>query len=798
MTMGTQSATLSLSTTEGPPHAMDPSTVDLSTVRSLATVPHALVIGHPQVPLSRTNAVALLGICRRAESFTHIHASQIKTCTALKGESGPSKLRCLGQTPPKIDAIQLGLQVSARDLQHVTTLFDQAHQLKSKSLLGKSPPANVTQFMSPLAFNNPNQSKDRALSGLIGYFLDRKSEFGDYTICSKRLIKDSLTGMDSESGLSRKFEIDYTKKGEEGVHTLILTEHAPEYRNGHMHSDAITKALKATEGSDPDVMLSYLGVGRVAIMQVVLDVKARIAMLGPEASSGDPSIAQMLDEAIEKVEAVRGGYISRKPEQKEAILVVLNTLYKCSSENPSVASSTIPTPVSGSVQVSSAEDSKANSALVAGTTDVGDVVDVVPAIPGTLGIFGLPNIENTCYANAGLKFMQSWLGEHFKVHPNYLLDAQGKAVEPYAKLDMALAGVRNFLVTGQVSKTAENSTDLVRKFFDVFTSDDLCKLAADRSVNSNKPKVGDQTTEPIQKNFIPGTQNDSSEFVTVLAQTLGIDRDEFNFNAPFYKVSRTLTHANQVNQINSTRQAKSKRSNGERVSSVQVKWEGPSVKLNETITKSGHCLIPVKHCSSDTNAAPSGLGKWIKKDLTKPSEEVKYNLTKLLCDPVTKKSDKRLGSEQSREEIGRFAREHGIDLDHCILEVKSILSIADASKPSKLALNLIPYTFDTQGVKGQPFVIPAFDLNHALDFDMVDQIDGQTKTLKFRSSAFVFDAGSTMNSGHYWMVVKNNSGNVAQWIKHNDSTCTILSPKEVKNYKEGTRPVMALYDYTPA
>lgn len=556
------------------------------------------VMGNTQVALPKSAAVPLLGRPPLGESFSHIHANRVQACSATVNDSSSPHLRCLGQTPSKSNPSTPGSQLNAGDLQYVTTLLDQAHQLRAKpNLGGQYQPARMTQFISPLAFNNPEKSKDRALSSLLQAFTQSGSQWEGYQILSVDLLDEPVSTMHSKCGLTRRFEVKYSKQSDHGGHTLILTEHAPDYRNGNMSTEAIEKALEAMGGAQsegPEVMLSYLGVGRVAIMQTVLDVLARMKLYAEGNIGTRPSLDEMLDEAIAHVEQARGPYISKRREQREAILEVLKksappevlvvgaqpqgqtqiqTQVEGQPEPPIVdqrvdalqqgsrpqgnqnlgaaLATNQPQDKAPSYQKVKPEPSSDPTIAKVDGAQIGDsknsttldkssaeVEKDTQQLHVSLANVGLSSGINKCYANSAFKFMHCWLGEHLTVHKDYLNDKDGNKVEPYVRLSNELEKIK-----GRLTDTAaENQVASLRKFIEALVADDLMPLSSRNAVSESAFENPNQSEFHLGQ-FKSMDHQDASEFVTTVTTALGLSDIQTQLNAPFFKTKMTLTHA---------------------------------------------------------------------------------------------------------------------------------------------------------------------------------------------------------------------------------------------------------------
>ncbi|MDH4396534.1 MAG: hypothetical protein QE278_12720 [Limnobacter sp.] len=776
----------------------------------------------------------------------------------------------------------LGPQASDRDLHHIATLLNQAHKLKGDS---SEKSAHITQFLSPLAFNNPLQSKDRAMSNLIGHFITTHGgKLGEYEIIKKELVDGSHTDLLSDSGLTRKFQIQY-RKGSGSVQTVILTEHAPDYRNGQMSTDAITKALNAIGDADPDVMLSYLGVGRVAIMQVVLDVQARIKMRGPERSSGDRTIEQMLDEAIEKVEAVRGSYISRKPAQKDAILEVLrNYVPKWDKDIAAAAKAAVPAaeikapiavpavargvgfadPVDSSADVSRSNtpdpsptaaksaaavdpqsvtpspgqtvpapdtttsnvtadaapppavpaagpatvDTATPAAGPAAPASVPATVDtapppagpiaaqvsapsatespaqsgqIIPALHVPLAPVPLTNLGNTCYANSAFKFMHCWLGDHFKVHPDISKGKDGKEAESFSDLRKELQKIVDKLK----APTVEPPEESLLEFTEALTSGKLPILQSDL------PR------------FKPGRPEDASEFVTAVKEAIGVNNINEDFNSPYFKVKKSVSHGIKMTNGIETKAPKLQ-SDGE-TTYVWTEWKGTPIEWDDSVPKLGPQLQQVKGDVVSGVPVFKEMNAWVQDSLKSsdsPIEEFKLGAS--LVDDSAKGGGLQV-TDEVRERILKDAGTFETGLRLTKLTEHKTLCIADAKKPSKLALNLVTY-YNENGdpnrrADRKVFDLDPINLNQEIELTVYCEDKGCDKTIKYKPTAFVFHYGNIMEDGHYFMVAKEPPAKGGKWVKHSDHTITTLTDTQAAAFtsnaaRTGARPTLVLLQST--
>lgn len=747
---------------------------------SSKNVDPALVLGNTSVPLAEISAVAVVVPPSPDDSFKYIHANQIEACTDCRNGVDFVRLRCLGQTPPhqKTD----GANPSKRDLLHITTLLDQAHKLRLQP--NPNPLANsagavaqVAQFISPLTFNNPAQSQDRAMSDLIHQFANNKRSCGGYTILSRTLIVDSQTTKNSDSGLTRKFEVKYTKGGEGGIHSLILTEHAPDFPNGLMKAAAITKALKAIEGADPDVMLSYLGVGRVGIMQVVLDVKAQIerARLTGAQPSPETLLEHLLEEAIKKVEALRGPYVSRKPEQKAAILQVLKGIEaeaKTKGANPAEVKAPEVKVPEVKVPDSPVDDDDAISLL--GDQDTqNDVSPAVTHVP--LSKVPLKNFGNSCYINSAIKFIHCWLGGQFEVDPARLKYKDGKDIDPFTKLRNELEKIVGKLSAGPHQDTTPKVEASLEELINAMTSDDLAAaLGKATGVNNPFKKFGDKS------------QQSASELVTALTEILGVSNLEASLNMPFDEARHTLIGAAVANH--------------EPPRYLPIRTN-PPVEL-ELPRKEMH-LIHVKPDEHSSSEEPKELKAWIESYLSNKRENpdpVERNFTHTLSEV-----DGCQISDEQRQQISAQVRRGGLNLEKSRFRESLSLCLVDAEAPSKLALDLQPYaTRSTQQVAGQQpilqkkvFDLNPINLNQEIVLNVLDKSDNTKKDIRYKPTAYVFHRGSTMEYGHYFMVAKEPPEKGGKWVMHNDDDVTELSHDTAKAFTSnaagtGARPTLVL------
>lgn len=306
--------------------------------------------------------------------------------------------------------LALGVDAHELSLRHVATLLQQAVELKPKdpseeadSSTASSPStpgsAALVQFISPRAFNNPKRSSDRPLSDLIGALLRFKDsgiqlgqgqDMGGFQLLSCKMLTQATTSKRDES-CTRRFEVKFKVGEPPAEYKVLLTEHAPDFRGGFMNVAAIQKAMEELQGVDPQVLLSFHGVGRTSIMHVALAVKQRIS------SDATIDVQKCVNEEIEKVEAVRGKYlsVSARNNQVEAIVNALK---------PPAASS----PSSG-LSGRGLAHGGGRTLLPHGTPDS------TPASPAAavcqLAPIGLPNVGNTCYLNSALKYLVAVYGQ---------------------------------------------------------------------------------------------------------------------------------------------------------------------------------------------------------------------------------------------------------------------------------------------------------------------------------------------------------------------------------------------------
>lgn len=754
------------------------------------------VLGHQEVPLLSKEAVTLLDTPQIHGDFTHIHANRVKASSAATGDQASGQMRCLGQTPYQAPSTAAESQAAKWDLPYLTTLLDQAHKLKADPQGDgvEPPPAHITQFISPLAFHNPGQSKDRALSTLLTALLNQGgTKCADYTILSAELLEGSESQMESDCGLTRKFEVKYTAPGSDEVHTLILTEHAPDYRNGRMDAVAIEKAFKAMGGdqnTNSEVMLSYFGVGRVAIMQVVLDAKAQIEKSGVALT--DEALDVAINAAIKNVEDVRGSYISRKSNQKEQIREALKKILAY-AHNPIPEGSDVETAAADGATSAAADAVDGAASDVAATGDVAAVDDgaaaaVPPPAPPLsvedvhLARVGLINSLVDCYKNAALKFSIPYLGLDLKVNPSYLKDNQNQDIQPYVNLQNEL----NIIVDILTGKTTVSETPSLKAFNEALLHDDLIKIVKDRA---SQPFTNqDQPFVPILQTFKDTGQQDAAEYLKMVMITLGIDDHAINFNAP-YQHKLLVLNAFKVRQSENT-------PTGESSNKVWKLWNGERLELSPPQNKVRPSILTLVAEKPNQSIQIKTMKGWIDASLGEQTGEIELNVQKLLEDT----NESRISGELKTQLQSASLTDNNIDLSKAQFTQITKLHIDDANADSKVVLNLCPYEQDPEHPKElskrRVHDIEPFDLNEKVLLQVTDEKSGKEVQVEYEPTAFVFHIGDGTEGGHYIMLAKDPLKKGGKWVMHNDKAVRVLKDKEVKTfiYEKGRkqRPTMVL------
>lgn len=137
----------------------------------------------------------------------------------------------------------------------------------------------------------------------------------------------------------RKFTVTYSDTA--GMEqTLVLTEIAPDFRKSLMSADSIKDTVAQLDGKSSEGMLSKLGVGRVAIMHVALEVKRAIDQSNAPSFLNEEWLTQQVDVAIEKLEQCRPKYLSKNNVQKNHLITYLADVAKArASTTPESAES---------------------------------------------------------------------------------------------------------------------------------------------------------------------------------------------------------------------------------------------------------------------------------------------------------------------------------------------------------------------------------------------------------------------------------------------------------------------------
>lgn len=735
-------------------------------------IPKSHVLGHRGVPLLKKAAVVLLG-GHHDGGVDYIHANQVAEHLADAGDSNPVRTRCLGQTPPKNNAPQLGPQINVWDLPYVTTLLGQAHNLKAEPQGDgvAPPPVHITQFISPLAFHNPGQSKDRALSTLLTALLNQGvTKCADYTILSAELLEGSESAMESDCGLTRKFEVKYTAPGSDEVHTLILTEHAPDYRNGRMDAVAIQKAFKAMGGdhnTNSEVMLSYFGVGRVAIMQVVLDVKAQIEKSGVVLT--DQALDVAINAAIKNVEDVRDRYISRMPKQKEQIREALKKILMKRPE-------------------SAPQDAEVDSAAAAQDPGGAEVAgDPPPALPLSiedvhLARVGLINSGADCYSNAAFTFLIEFLGWCLKVNPSYLKDDQNQDIQAYVNLQYELNNIVDIL-TG---KTTVSETPSLAAFNKALSHAYRIKILKDKA--SQPVANQDQRLVPILQDFGKGGQQDAAEYLKAVMITLGIDDHALNFNAP-YRHNLLVLNAIKGRQNENTPP-------GESSKNVFIPWKGQRLELSPSQNKIRPSILTLVAEEPTQPTQLKTMKGWIDASLGEKTEELEYNLQDVLED----KNESRISGELRTQLQSPSLTDSNKDHLNAKFTQITKLHIDDADADSRVVLNLCPYEHDPEHPKElskrRVHDIEPFDLNEKVLLQVTDEKSGKEVQVEYEPTAFIFHIGNGTEGGHYIMLAKDPLEKGGNWVMHNDDAVRNLKDEEVKKFiyarDRKQRPTMVL------
>jgi len=330
--------------------------------------------------------------------------------------------------------------------QQLMSLFKAAQAAKLDGEGGKS--AEIVQFISPLAFYNPERSNDQPMSDLLrSYDKPCIEGVGQLIGCEKLRHEPS-----AQSPPIRKFTVTYVDV-DNNKQTLVLTEIAPDFRESLMTANSIKETAALLDGKSLEGMLSLKGVGRVAIMHVALEVKRAIEKSDDPSSLNKEWVTQRVHEAIEKLERYRPKYLSKNQLQCNNLIEYLCDV--ANARTPTTPKSDEPIPAKAEVKpksplgkehgqagtqsvASPREDVKVKShpqpifedaqaiPEPAASPPVDSNVESKPTFIKNAETLGFVNRGNSCYMNSALKFLMLTQGKA-------LIQRIGKAVKPLEK-----------------------------------------------------------------------------------------------------------------------------------------------------------------------------------------------------------------------------------------------------------------------------------------------------------------------------------------------------------------------------
>ncbi|HEX4879484.1 MAG TPA: hypothetical protein VFV39_06540, partial [Limnobacter sp.] len=176
----------------------------------------------------------------------------------------------------------------------------------------------IAQFISPLAFSHPANSKDACLHRLLA---SAQAQAGllspDVCVQSITPKASSLPGTSQPGPPFRDFEVSLLIRGEQKI--VTLRELAPDFRSGFMSAETILGMLPLLTPVSPSALVSRYGIGRTAIAHVILSVKAKL-LANPSLPRTPGNLNCLMMEEIRCFELARGGeFLSQKPQQRDAL-----------------------------------------------------------------------------------------------------------------------------------------------------------------------------------------------------------------------------------------------------------------------------------------------------------------------------------------------------------------------------------------------------------------------------------------------------------------------------------------------
>ncbi|HEX4844358.1 MAG TPA: hypothetical protein VFV57_11850 [Limnobacter sp.] len=224
----------------------------------------------------------------------------------------------------------------------------------------------VAQFISPLAFVNPEKSKDVCLSHLLNRAREQSGSLAPgVEVRSVSAPRVGPATADTSLPRFRDFDVQICIDGVEIK--IQLREIAPDFRDGFMTEASMLGMLPLLKNLSPCALVSRFGLGRTAIAHVLLAAQAKVHA-NPTELQDERALRDWMTAEIERFETARGGkFLSLDANTRQ-----LEELYKALRKQVGeVKPAPPPAPE-----------------------------PVVPAqVPWTI-TRGLPNVGNSCFINA--------------------------------------------------------------------------------------------------------------------------------------------------------------------------------------------------------------------------------------------------------------------------------------------------------------------------------------------------------------------------------------------------------------